>query len=156
MTEESGCDVTEVTARHTANSRTKDGLSASTIVMDEYSQARTNELYSVLTTSMGIRQNPLTVIITTASDVFDGPFYAKLQGYKQLLLGRYTDDSVFPHLFEPDLDDPEGSPDTWRKVHPHMGITVSQAFYESEYRTAQRDGAEAMLAFRTKLLNIFF
>lgn len=139
----------------TANSRTKDGLSASTIVMDEYSQARTNELYSVLTTSMGIRQNPLTVIITTASDVFDGPFYAKLQGYKQLLLGRYTDDTVFPHLFEPDPDDPEGSPHTWRKVHPHMGITVSPAFYESEYRTAQRDGAEAMLAFRTKLLNIY-
>ena len=139
----------------TANSRTKDGLSASTIVMDEYSQARSNELYSVLTTSMGIRHNPLTVIITTASDVFDGAFYAKLQGYKQLLLGQYHDDTVFCHLFEPDPDDDEASPDTWRKVHPHMGITVSPDFYQSEYRTAMRDGAEAMLAFRTKLLNIY-
>lgn len=139
----------------TGNSRTKDGLNASTILIDEYSQARTNELLTVLTTSMGIRTNPLTVIITTASDVFDGPFYAKLQGYKRLLLGDVTDDSVFAHLFEPDVDDPEDSPATWRKVHPHMGVTVSLEFYQAEYRAARRDGAEAMLAFRTKLLNIY-
>lgn len=139
----------------TGNSRTKDGLNASCVLIDEYSQARTNELLTVLTTSMGIRTNPLTVIITTASDVFDGPFYAKLQGYKRLLLGDVQDDSVFAHLFEPDVDDAEDSPATWRKVHPHMGITVSMDFYEAEYRAARRDGAEAMLAFRTKLLNVY-
>ena len=139
----------------TGNSRTKDGLNASTILIDEYSQARTNELLTVLTTSMGIRTNPLTVIITTASDIFDGPFYAKLQGYKRLLLGDVQDDSVFAHLFEPDVDDPEDSPATWRKVHPHMGVTVSLEFYQAEYRAARRDGAEAMLAFRTKLLNVY-
>lgn len=139
----------------TGNSRTKDGLNASTVLIDEYSQARTNELLSVLTTSMGIRINPLTVIITTASDVFDGPFYSKLQGYKRLLLGDVEDDTVFAHLFEPDVDDPEDSEQTWRKVHPHMGITVNMEFYRQEYKTALRDGAEAMLAFRTKLLNVY-
>ncbi len=139
----------------TGNSRTKDGLNASTVLIDEYSQARTNELLSVLTTSMGIRINPLTVIITTASDVFDGPFYPKLQGYKRLLLGDVDDDTVFAHLFEPDVDDPEDAEQTWRKVHPHMGITVNMEFYRQEYKTALRDGAEAMLAFRTKLLNVY-
>lgn len=58
----------------TANARTKDGLNASTVIMDEFSQARDNSLLTVLTTSMGVRENPLTVIITTASDVFDGRF----------------------------------------------------------------------------------
>lgn len=139
----------------TGNSRTKDGLNASTIIMDEFSQARTNELLTVLTTSMGVRTNPLTVIITTASDVFDGPFYAKLQGYKRLLMGEVQDDSVFCHLFEPDVGDDEGDEATWRKVHPHMGITVSLDFYRQEYKSAVRDGAEAMLAFRTKLLNVY-
>ena len=91
----------------TANARTKDGLNASTVIMDEFSQARSSELLTVLTTSMGVRENPLTVIITTASDVFDGPFYEMLQGYKSVLLGEYEDDSVFVHIFEPDLDDPE-------------------------------------------------
>lgn len=139
----------------TANARTKDGLNASTVIMDEFSQARDNSLLTVLTTSMGVRDNPLVAIITTASDVFDGPFYEMLQGYKSLLLGEFEDDSVFAHIFEPDLDDPEYSEATWSKVQPHMGITVSLDFYRQEYKNAIRNGADAMLAFRTKLLNIY-
>jgi phage terminase large subunit-like protein len=139
----------------TANARTKDGLNASTVIMDEFSQARDMNLLSVLTTSMGVRSNPLTVIITTASDVMDGPFYSMLQGYKDLLRGVYEDDSVFAHLFEPDVGDAENSPETWAKVQPHMGITVDPDFYRSEYDKAKRNGAEAMLAFRTKLLNVY-
>lgn len=139
----------------TANSRTKDGLNASTVIMDEFSQARDIELLTVLTTSMGVRENPLTVIITTASDVFDGPFYEMLHGYKSVLLGDFEDDSLFAHIFEPDLDDPEDSEATWRKVHPHLGVTVNMEFYRQEYKNAMRNGAEAMLSFRTKLLNVY-
>ena len=139
----------------TANARTKDGLNASTVIMDEFSQAKDSELLTVLTTSMGVRENPLTVIITTASDVFDGPFYEMLQGYKALLLGEYEDDTVYAHLFEPDIDDAEDDERTWYKVHPHLGVTVSINFYRQEYKKALRDGAEAMLAFRTKLLNVY-
>lgn len=139
----------------TANARTKDGLSASIVIMDEFSQAKDNQLLTVLTTSMGIRRNPLTVIITTASDVFDGPFYSMLQGYKSVLLGDMEDDSLFAHLFEPDIDDREDDPATWRKVQPHMGVTVTEDFYRREYQSAVRNGAEAMLAFRTKLLNVY-
>lgn len=139
----------------TANSKTKDGLSASTVIMDEFSQAKSIDLLAVLTTSMGIRENPLTVIITTASDVFDGPFYEMLQGYKSVLLGDYEDDTLFAHLFEPDIDDPEDSEETWKKVHPHIGVTVSIDFYRKEYNNALRNGSEAMLAFRTKLLNVY-
>lgn len=139
----------------TANARTKDGLNASTVIMDEFSQARDNSLLTVLTTSMGVRENPLTVIITTASDVFDGPFYEMLQGYKAVLLGEFEDDSLFAHIFEPDLDDPENAEATWLKVQPHMGVTVGMDFYRQEYKNALRNGADAMLAFRTKLLNIF-
>lgn len=139
----------------TANARTKDGLNASTVIMDEFSQARDNSLLTVLTTSMGVRENPLTVIITTASDVFEGPFYEMLQGYKAVLRGEIDDDSVFAHIFEPDLDDPEDSEATWRKVQPHMGVTVSLEFYRQEYKNAVRNGAAAMLAFRTKLLNVY-
>ena len=139
----------------TANARTKDGLNASTVIMDEFSQARDNGLLTVLTTSMGVRDNPLTVIITTASDVFDGPFYSMLQGYKGLLLGDFEDDSVFAHIFEPVLGDAEDDEATWRKVHPHIGVTVGMEFYRQEYKNAVRNGADAMLAFRTKLLNVY-
>lgn len=139
----------------TANARTKDGLNASTVIMDEFSQARSADLLTVLTTSMGVRDNPLTVIITTASDVYDGPFYEMLAGYKSLLIGDYEDDSVFAHLFAPDVDDAEDDESTWLKVHPHIGVTVSLDFYRQEYKSATRNGSEAMLAFRTKLLNTY-
>lgn len=139
----------------TANAKTKDGLNASTVIMDEFSQAQDSDLLTVLTTSMGVRENPLTVIITTASDKYDGPFHSMLDGYKRLLLGEYEDDSVFAHIFEPDSGDDEGSESTWRKVHPHLGVTVSLDFYRQEWMKARRNGAEAMLAFRTKLLNVY-
>lgn len=148
-------DRTAIAQCLTANARTKDGLNASTVIMDEYSQARDNKLLTVLTTSMGIRENPLTVIITTASDVFDGPFYGMLNGYKEMLLSGNVDDSVFAHIFEPDLGDDCSDEATWRKVHPHMDVTVSMDFYRQEYKNAVRNGAEAMLAFKTKLLNLY-
>lgn len=139
----------------TANARTKDGLNSSLTVMDEYSQARDASLLNVLTTSMGARLEPLTVIITTASERYDGPFYSMLQGYKRLLLGEYEDDTVFAHLFEPDLGDAEDSPATWRKVHPHLGVTVRPEYYRQKWLEAQRSGGELLMAFRTKLLNLY-
>ena len=138
----------------TANTTTKDGLNASLVVMDEYSQAKDSELLSVLTTSMAVRKEPLTIIITTASDKMFGAFALLLDGYKKVMHGEIEADEVFAHIFEPDVDDEEGDENTWRKVQPHYGITVQSDFYQMEYAKALRD-ANAMNAFRTKLLNIF-
>ena len=138
----------------TANARTKDGLNASSVIVDEWSQAVDNDLVTVLTTSMGVRDNPLTVYITTASDKLDGPCAMAVKGYKEVLLGVYDDDSTFIHLFEPDVDDDEGDEATWFKVQPHMGVTVQLDWYRHEWAKAQRD-AGSKLAFRNKLLNVF-
>ena len=76
-----------------ANARTRDGLKASTVIIDEYSQARNSanksgaDLKNVLTSSMGTRKEPLTVIITAASDVIDGPFKHELDGVMKVLRG---------------------------------------------------------------------
>lgn len=144
----------------TANAKTQDGLNASLVIMDEYSQARNTkgkngaDLKNVLTSSMGVRKSPLTVIITTASEVLDGPFAHELEGVKEVLRGEKKSDTMFASLFMPDVDDLENDPATWRKVQPHLGITVQEDFYAKEYETAQLS-AENMLAFRTKLLNLF-
>ena len=144
----------------TANAKTQDGLYASLVIMDEYAQARNTagkngaDLKNVLTSSMGPRREPLTLIITTASDVVDGPFAHELDGVKRVLRGEVENDSIFASIFEPDADDKEDDPATWRKVQPHLGVTVRPDFYEREYRNALLS-AENMLAFRTKLLNVF-
>lgn len=144
----------------TANAKTKDGLFASLAILDEYAQARNTankngaDLKSVLTTSMGPRKEPLTVIITTASDVIDGPCYNEIEGAKKVLRGELENDTMFADLFMPDVDDEENDPVTWAKVQPHLGVTVQSDYYEMAYQDALLS-AEDMLAFRTKLLNIF-
>lgn len=144
----------------TANAKTKDGLFASLAILDEYAQARNTankngaDLKNVLTSSMGPRREPLTVVITTASDVIDGPCYSEIQGAMKVLRGQITNDTMFADLFCPDVDDREDDPGTWAKVQPHIGITVQPDFYENEWANAQLS-AENMLTFRTKLLNIF-
>lgn len=131
-----------------------DGLNASTVIVDEYSQADSAALKNVLTSSMGVRENPLTVMITTASDKLNGPFVELLGSYKAILRGELENDSVFAHIFEPDVDDAEDNPATWQKVQPHLGITVQYDFYEEEYKKALLT-SDDMLTFRTKQLNIF-
>lgn len=144
----------------TANAKTQDGLHASVVIMDEYSQARNTagkngaDLKNVLTSSMGPRREPLTLIITTASDVLDGPFFHELDGVKRVLRGEAVADTMFASIFEPDADDEEDDPRTWRKVQPHLGITVQPDYYERAWEEAQLS-AENRLAFRTKLLNVF-
>lgn len=134
--------------------KTKDGLAASLVVCDEYSQATSSEMLSVLTTSMATRREPLTIIITTASDNLFGPFANLLKSYKQVMMGEIEADALFAHIFEPDVDDEEWEESTWRKVQPHYGVTVEKDFYQAAYQDALLDPSE-MLAFRTKLLNIF-
>lgn len=143
-----------------ANAKTKDGLFASLVIMDEYAQARNTagangaDLRNVLTTSMGPRREPLTIIITTASDVMDGPFYHELKGVLKVLRGETENDSIFASIFMPDVDDREDDPRTWAKVQPHLGITIQPDYYERAYEDAQLSD-ESMMAFRTKMLNQF-
>ena len=131
-----------------------DGLNASMVILDEYSQADSAALKNVLTSSMGARVNPLTVVITTASEKLEGPFVGMLESYKAVLRGEMENDTIFAHIFEPDVEDAEDDPKTWRKVQPHLGITVQADYYANEYLKAQMS-ADNMLTFRTKLLNLF-
>lgn len=133
---------------------TLDGLNASTYILDEYSQSKSAGLRNVMATSTGTRDNPLELIITTASDLQDGPCVETLRSYRSILMGDQQDDSVFALLLEPDVDDKEDDPATWRKVQPHIGVTVNEDYYAGKWIKAQQT-AEDMLAFRTKLLNVF-
>ena len=140
---------------------TKDGLNASLVIFDEYGAAKyvrghsdSAELLMVLESSMGMRREPLVVIITTAGRVPDGPFALELDNAQKVLAGEWEDDSLFACLLMPDeFDEDLGDPSLWRKVNPHIGITVQLSYYANQWKKAQHDG-EQMLEFKTKLLNL--
>ena len=154
----------------TGGSETKDGLAASLVIYDEYAAARYvkghsdgAELLQVLRSSMGTRREPMTVIITTASRVSDGPFETELEQAKQILLSEASvdgvrDDSEFASLFMPDFwemdEEHMGMESVWKKCNPHIGITVQDNFYPDMWTKAKRD-PETMLEFKTKMLNVF-
>ncbi len=131
-----------------------DGLNASLVIVDEYAQADSDALKNVLTSSMGVRRNPLTIVITTASNKQDTPFVQELESYKAILRGELENDSMFAHIFAPDVDDEEDSVETWYKVQPHLGITCRESFYEDKWAKAQMSSGN-LEEFRTKLLNLF-
>ena len=131
-----------------------DGLNASLGIYDELSQATSFALKNVIDSSMGARENPLSMAITTASDKRDSPFVDLLNYYKSILRGENANDNIFAHIFEPDVDDEEGSVNTWYKVQPHLGVTVFEDFYHRKWLLAQSSGEE-MKEFRNKLLNVF-
>ena len=137
-----------------ATPKTLDGLNASLGIYDELSQAPDFGLKNVIDSSMGARENPLRIAITTASDNRDGPFVEMLNYYKKILRGEIENDSIFAHIFEPDVDDEEGDVNTWRKVQPHMGITVNESFYHEEWALMESSTEKAQ-EFRNKLLNVF-
>lgn len=131
-----------------------DGLNASIVIVDEYAQADSDALKNVLTSSMGTRLNPLTIVITTASSKQDTPFVQELESHKAILRGEMVNDSMFAHIFEPDVDDEEGDVNTWYKVQPHLGITCREEFYADKWAKAQMSAGN-MEEFRCKLLNVF-
>lgn len=142
-------------ATHLANVPERlDGLNVSLYTLDEYSQAKSSAMRDVMNTATGARLNPLELIITTASDLLESPFVNMLNSYKDILMGKREDDTVFCLILEPDVDDAEDDPATWRKVQPHLGVTIQDDYYAKQWIKAQ-ESAETMKAFRTKLLNIF-
>lgn len=149
----------------TGDPDTKDGKNASLVIFDEYAAAKYvkgesegAKLLNVLTSGMGTRKNSLTVIITTASRVQDGPFQVMLEGAQKVLLGELENDTLFASLFMPDEweqdDEHIGQESVWRKCNPHIGITVQPDYYEKKWKKALQD-PEEMLEFRSKLVNLF-
>lgn len=149
----------------TGGADTKDGLNASLVIYDEYAAAKYvrghsdgAELFEVLCSSMGVRKEPLVVIITTAGRNPETPFATELQNAKNVLLGEWDDDTQFAHIFEPDAwerdEESLGTAAVWRKCNPHIGITVQENYYRSAWEKALHD-AEKMAEFKCKLVNIF-
>lgn len=131
-----------------------DGLNCNFAVVDEISQAPNSDVYDVLESSMGSRQQPLMCCCTTRSNNQSG-FYKELeQSGIDVMRGLKQDDSVFCLVYTLDDGDDCENEGVWKKCSPNLGISVSEDFYRQQI-TKMKNNPSQTTAIMTKVFNVW-
>lgn len=131
-----------------------DGFNASMFLLDEYHAAPNSKLKAVLQSSMGMRENPLGVIITTAGFDLLSPCYEYRRMCVEVLHGAKTDDSLAAFIYSLDDGDDWKDENVWIKSNPNLGVTVKYDFIRNEINRAVNSVSEE-IGVKTKTLNMW-
>lgn len=135
-----------------ADANRLDGLNISAAVIDEYHAAPNNAVSEVLSSSVGMRTQPLIIYVTTSGFDLTSPCYTMRNTCVELLHGKLQDDSLAAFIFELDEDDDIENPINWVKCQPNLGLTVTEDYIKSELIKA-KNNPSLMTNFKTKILN---
>lgn len=133
-----------------------DGRSPSVFIVDEFHSAKTNEIFNILRTGQGIRENALGIIISTAGFNVgeEYPLYNTWSMCKQILDGNIENDSYFAALYQLDDEDDWKDENTWIKANPTLGDTVSYKYLREQVQQAVNSPASEV-SIKTKNFNMF-
>lgn len=131
-----------------------DGLNVSMGVIDEYHEAKDRKLYDVIKSSMGMRTQPLMVVITTAGFNLDSPCHDMYKLSLEVLGGIKNDDTFFPFIFQLDVDDDIEDERNWYKCQPNLDVTVTKDFMRGELVKMKNDST-AEVGIKTKTFNMW-
>ena len=130
-----------------ADAHTKHGMNCSGIIFDELHAQPNRELWDVLTTSTGARQQPLTISITTAGHDRNSLCYEMHLHARAVAEGTLEDRSFLPILYRaPDGADWKQE-STWRAANPGYGVSVREDYMRQAALDAAQSPARE-LAFR--------
>ena len=135
-----------------ADANRLDGLNISAAVIDEYHAAPNNAVSEVLSSSVGMRTQPLIIYVTTSGFDLTSPCYTMRNTCVELLHGKIIDDSLAAFIFELDENDDIENPTNWLKCQPNLGLTVTEDYINSELIKA-KNNPSLMTNFLTKILN---
>lgn len=141
-----------------SDSQTQDGLNPSCAVIDEYHAHKTDDLINVIESGMGMREQPLTLIITTAGHELSYPCYEEYQRCCKMLEGQkgYQNDSYAAFIYELDKGDDPENPANWIKANPCLdlpGAVSSESLHEALKNAKQK--SSGMAEFLTKRMDIW-
>ncbi|MEX1472788.1 terminase large subunit [Enterococcus sp. C84] len=106
-----------------ADADTLDGLDTLLGIFDEYALSKTTEMMDVIETSMSQQDEPLTIIISTASSKLNYPMYSvEYQYISKLLKGEIIGDEYLALCWEQDSVKEINDKETWIKSNPLMEI----------------------------------
>lgn len=133
----------------------KHGMSISALIADELHAWPTRELWDVLRSSMGKRDMPLTVAITTAGVGVHGISWELYDYAHRVYSGEVHDPSFLPILFEASPDCDWQDEEVWRAVNPALRDGFRSL---EELQTTARQAAEIpaqLESFKRLYLNIW-
>ena len=132
-----------------------DGYNSSCFVLDEFHAAKSWDLYNVMKSSQGMRQQPLAIIITTAGYLLNGyPCYEHRLNCIDILKGNKVDDTQFSAIYELDRDDDWEDESNWIKCAPSLGTTVNVDYLREQIQAAKNNPA-LEVGVKTKNFNVF-
>lgn len=134
--------------------KTLDGLNVSAGLMDEVHAMRSREVWDVIETATGSREQPLIIGITTAGSNRAGICYEQRDYVVKILNNVSIDESYFGLIYTIDENDDWTNPGVWEKANPNLGVSVN---IDDLQRLC--DKAKVMISaqnnFKTKRLNVW-
>ena len=137
--------------------KNKDGLHPSGAIIDEYHAHPTSEIYDLIWSAWGQREQALMTIITTAGMDTESPCHAEYLYCKDILKGNVTNNRYFVMIRELDKNDNEHDPTVWIKANPLRAATpegLAKLQEQHDEAFGSRDPAK-IRTFRVKNLNIW-
>ena len=112
-----------------SDSNTLDGLNVHCSLIDELHAIDDKNLYDVIVDGMSAREQPLSIITTTAGTVREGIFDIKYDECERILKGykddSYKDERVLPIIYELDARKEWTDENMWQKANPGLGTIKS-------------------------------
>jgi len=131
-----------------------DGYNVHGGLVDELHAHKTREIFDVIETGTGAREQPLLWSITTAGSNRTGICYEQRDYVKRILTGAHKDESYFGIIYTLDVDDDWTDPSVWEKANPNWGVSVKPDDIERKARKAM-ELPSAQNNFLTKHLNVW-
>ena len=119
-----------------ADARTKHGFNAHAILFDELHTQPNRDLWDVLTSSQLSREQPITMVMTTAGTDTNSMCYEYWEYSRSVRDGVIVDDRWLPVMFEAQDGDDWHDPQTWRKANPALGSFLTEKNFRIEYEKA--------------------
>lgn len=136
-------------------SKRLDGLNIRLAIIDEAAAIKDDNLFDVVTSSMGSQLSPQTWMITTGqTGAESNPFMKSLDYGKKVLDGIVDDDRIFTLAYQIEDGDKWNDPEVWIKANPNLGLSVSMDFLMEEMREAENIPSKAT-NFKVKYCNQF-
>lgn len=137
-----------------AEASTQDGLNVHFAAVDELHAHKTRDLYDVIDTARGAREQSLLWLITTAGTDRSGICYERRTHITKVLDAVIEDPSMFGIIYTIDDEDDPFDPSTWAKANPNWLVSVLPDDMHAAARKAQAMPS-SLNNFLTKRLNVW-